>query len=325
VTIDVLELARERRRRREPFVLATVVWRRAPSSGKQGSKALIGPDGSVSGWIGGACAEPAVAREAVRALEDGEPRLMFLGPSEELANREREEGVLSVPIACQSEGAMEVYLEPELPKPQLVAIGRSPAVDALAAIARTLGWRPVVVDQGGLADDHPDAELVVGELDLDAAGVDPSTCVVVATQGHYDEPALERALASRPAYVGLVASKRRAEAVLGYLRDRGVAEEELRRVHAPAGLDLGPVAPEEIAVAIAADLVHRRAAGELRARVAPAPAAQAVDPVCGMAVDPASSPHRAEHHGVTYHFCSVGCQDAFEADPDRHLAAARGA
>jgi len=323
VTIDVLELARERRRRREPFVVATVVWRRAPSSGKQGSKALIDAGGHVSGWIGGACAEPAVAREAVRALEDGEPRLMFLGPSEELAKRKREEGVLSVPIACQSEGAMEVYLEPELPKPQLVAIGRSPAVDALAAIASSLGWRAVVVDQGGRAENHPDAELVVAELDLEAAGVDEDSCVVVATQGHYDEPALERALARRPAYVGLVASRRRAEAVLGYLHDRGVAEEELRRVHAPAGLDLGHVAPEEIAVAIAADLVRRRASGELRASAAPAPAPGAVDPVCGMAVDPESSPHRAEHHGATYHFCSVGCREEFEADPERHLAGAR--
>ena len=325
MTVDVLELARERRRRREPFVLATVVWRRSPSSGKLGSKALIDPKGHISGWIGGACAEPAVAREAARALEDGEPRLMFLGPSDELAGREHDEGVLSVPIACQSEGAMEVYLEPELPKPQIVAIGGSPAVDALAGIARTLGWRPVVVDQGGRAGDHPDAELVLEELDFDAAGVEESTWVVVATQGHYDELALERALARRPAYIGLVASRRRAEAMLGYLRDRGVAEEALQRVHAPAGLDLGPVAPEEIAVAIAADLVRRLAAGELRAGLAPAPAAGAVDPVCGMAVDPAASPHRAEHDGVTYHFCSVGCQEAFEADPERHLAGARRA
>jgi xanthine dehydrogenase accessory factor len=320
VRIDPLELARERRQRGEAFVLATVVWRRAPSSGKLGSKALIGPDGTVRGWIGGACAEPAVVQESMRALREGSPRLMFLGPPEELEERRRE-GILAVPIACQSEGALEVYLEPVMPTPELVVIGRSPAADALAAMARALGWRTVAVDEGAGPEDHPDADLVIGTLDLEAAGAGERSIVVVATQGHYDELALERALAADPAYVGLVASRRRAESVLGYLRDRGVAEDKLRRVHAPAGLDLGPVAPDEIAVAILAEIVRLRAAGELRTEeVGTATVEQVVDPVCGMAVDPSSTPHRAEHDGRTFHFCSAGCQEAFEADPGAYLA-----
>ena len=319
--VDPLELARERRQRGEPFVLATVVWRRAPSSGKMGSKALIARDGTVRGWLGGACAEPAVVQESMRALRDGFPRLMFLGPPEELEARKRE-GVLAVPIACQSEGALEVYLEPMMPTPELVAIGRSPAAEALAAMARVLGWRTVAVDEGGAAEDHPGADLVVGTLDLESAGVSERSFVVVATQGHYDELALERALAADPAYVGLVASRRRAESVLGYLRDRGVAEDKLRRVHAPAGLDLGPVAPDEIAVAILAEIVQLRAAGELRPDAAGS-AEHVVDPVCGMAVDPSSTPHRAEHDGRTYHFCSAGCQEDFEADPGAYLAEQR--
>jgi len=321
VSVDPLELARERRQRGEPFVLATVVWRRPPSSGKLGSKALIAPDGTVRGWLGGACAEPAVVQEAMRALGDGSPRLMFLGPPEDLGARRRE-GILAVPIACQSEGAMEVYLEPIMPTPELVSIGRSPAADALATMAGALGWRTVVVDEGGAPDDHPEADLVVGTLDLEAAGVTERSFVVVATQGHYDEAALERALAAEPAYVGLVASTRRAESVLGYLRDRGVPEEALRRVHAPAGLDLGPVAPDEIAVAILAEIVRLRACGELRPGVEGV-AEQVVDPVCGMAVDPSSTPHRAEHAGRVFHFCSAGCREAFEADPGAYLAEQR--
>lgn len=322
MTLDVLELAGERRRRGQPFVIATVVWRRSPSSGKTGSKALIDPDGRVQGWLGGACAEPAVTREAARALADGESRLMFLGPAEELARREHVESVVTAPIACQSEGAIEVFLEPYLPHPQLIAIGRSPAVDVLAAIARALGWRCVVVDKGGRAADHPQAERVVADLDLDAAGIGPQSWVVVATQGHHDEAALERALAAEPAYVGLIASRKRAEAVLGYLRDRGVPEERLAGVHAPAGLDLGPVAPEEIGVAIAAEIVRRRATGQLSAApVAVADVVGAVDPVCGMAVDPASTPYRADHGGSEYHFCAAGCRDAFVADPGAYLTA----
>jgi xanthine dehydrogenase accessory factor len=265
----------------------------------------------VRGWLGGACAEPTVVREALRALEEGTPRLLFLGPPEELAARGRE-GVVTVPIACQSEGALEVYVEPVLPQPQLVVIGRSPAVGALASMAGALGWRTVVVDDGGLAEDYPGAGRVVTTLDLGDANVGDRSIVVVATQGHYDEAA----------YVGLVASRKRADAVIGYLRDRGVAEESLARVHAPAGLDLGKVAHEEIAVAILAELVKERAAGNLAAATpAEIPRHEALDPVCGMTVDVATARHSSAFEGTTYYFCSAGCLQRFEEEPARFVTA----
>jgi xanthine dehydrogenase accessory factor len=314
---DVLEFAASLSGRGEPFVLATVVWRRSPSSGKEGATALITPDRHVRGWLGGACAEPTVVREALRALREGSPRLLFLGPPEELAGHERD-GVIAVPIACQSEGALEVYVEPVLPQPQLVSIGRSPAVNALAKMAAGLGWRTVVVDQDGDADDHAGAGRVQATLDL--GEVDGRSYVVVATQGHYDEEALERALATPAAYVGLVASRKRADAVLGYLRDRGVSDEALARVHAPAGLDLGHVATDEIAVAILAEIVRLRAAGELgEGETSTGPARhEEVDPVCGMTVDVADARYRAVHEGRTYYFCSAGCLERFEQDPARY-------
>jgi xanthine dehydrogenase accessory factor len=258
-----------------------------------------------------------VVREALRALEEGTPRLMFLGPPDELEDRRRD-GMVSVPIACQSEGALEVYLEPMLPPPHLVAVGRSPAAEVLARMADALGWRAVLVDEGGAADLHPGVAEVVTTLDLAAAGAGPRSMVVVATQGHADAAALEQALASGAAYVGLVASRKRAESVLGYLRQRGLSEEDLARVRSPAGLDLGSLRPEEIAVAILAELVQLRAAGELRAGapVAPPPA-QAVDPVCGMAVDVATSRHVLEVDGGLVHFCCAGCLAAYSADPSR--------
>lgn len=321
---EVLALAADLSRRGRPFVLATVVWRRAPSSGKEGSTALVTPDRRVRGWLGGACAEPTVIREALRALEEGSPRLLFLGPPEELEARGRE-GVVTVPIACQSEGALEVYVEPVLPQPHLVVIGRSPAVGALASMAGALGWRTVVVDQGGLAEDYPGADRVLTSLELSHADVTERSVIVVATQGHYDEAALESALATPAAYVGLVASRTRAEAVLGYLRDRGVADEQISRVHAPAGLDLGRVAHEEIAVAILAELVRERAAGNLAA--APPvelPAHEALDPVCGMTVDVASAAHRSTFEDTTYYFCSGRCLARFDEDPARIVASVRG-
>jgi xanthine dehydrogenase accessory factor len=316
VNRQILQLAQQLTSRGDPFVFATVVWRRSPSSGKEGGTALIQADGRIRGWIGGACAEPTVIREALRALAEGTPRLLFLGPPEELAARGRD-GVVTVPIACQSEGALEVYVEPVLPQPHLVVVGRSPAVDTLAGLAKALGWEVVVVDDGGSASDHPAADRVVTTIDFDAAGVTEGSFLVVATQGHYDEDALERAVATPAPYVALVASHRRAESVLGYLRDRGVPEEALARVRAPAGLDLGAVAHEEIAVAVLAQMVQEKAATVRAGLPAEAIAShhEEVDPVCGMTVDVATARHRAVHEGRTYYFCSAGCRQRFEEEP----------
>ncbi|MDH5223965.1 MAG: XdhC family protein [Actinomycetota bacterium] len=312
---DVLKLAADLSARGTPYVLATVVWRRAPSSGQEGATALITSDRTVRGWIGGACAEPTVVREAMKAIDEGTPRLLFLGPAEELAAHTRD-GVVSVPIACQSEGALEVYVEPVLPQPQLVAIGRSPAALALTRMARGLEWRTLAIDDGDDVSGH-EADAVIASLDL--GDVDGRSFIVVATQGHYDEDALERALDTPAAYVGLVASAKRAEAVLGYLRDRGVPEDRIARVHAPAGLDLGHIASDEIAVAILAEIVGLRAAGALDAPEvsAAAPRHVEIDPVCGMSVDVADARYRTTHDGRTVYFCSAGCLDAFEQDPAR--------
>ncbi len=158
---------------------------------------------------------------------------------------------------------------------------------------------------------------------LDLSGVDARSFIVVATQGHYDEDALERALATSAPYVGLIASRKRADSVLGYLRDRGVSDEALARVHAPAGLDLGHIASEEIAVAILAEIVQLRATGDLDAPAAgkDAPRHEAIDPVCGMTVDVGDARYRTSHEGRTVYFCSAGCLERFEADPASFEAA----
>ena len=312
---DVLELARDLAERGERFALATVVWRRAPSSGKTGYRALIMANGEVRGWVGGACAEPVVVREALAAIEEGTPRLVFLGPAEELAAASGDDAVL-VPMSCQSEGALKIFIEPLPRGPDLVVIGRSPMVHTLAGMARALGWSATVIDDGGHAEDWTEPHRVVTTLDLDVAGVGPRTALVVATQGHYDEEALERALATQAEWVGVVASHRRAGSLLDHLRDRGFDDEALARVHAPAGLDLGHVTHEEIAVAIMAELVQFRAAGRLEAdaTVAPPVKAEAVDPVCGMTVQIAGARHRTERGGQTFYFCCAGCLKSFEAD-----------
>ncbi len=321
--VSVLAEAVELTTHRMPYVLATVVWRRGPSSGRQGSKAVVLADGTVRGWLGGACAEPSVVRHARQCLETGEPALLFLGQPDELDGRSQE-GVRSIAMACESEGALEVYLEPHRPEPQVVVVGRSPAVDALAELAIAIGWQAAVIDEGGNPDEHTRPELVRTKLDLSDLGVDTATAVLVATQGHYDDLALEAALNSDAGYVGLIASKKRASTVLDHLRSRGVATAELDRVVAPAGLDLGAVANAEIAVAVMADLVARRARGELvAAGSGPVPPrAEATDPVCGMTVLVDDAKYHTVHEGADYWFCAPGCQRAFTSDPQSFLAEA---
>jgi xanthine dehydrogenase accessory factor len=311
----VLERASELARQGQAFALATVVWRQGPSSGQLGSRAIITDAGEVQGWIGGACAEPVVIREARQVIADGEPRLLLLGTPDQFGAAVPE-GMTVVPIACQSEGALEVFIEPVQPAPQLVIVGRSPMAQTLAALAGALGWRTALLD---------------GQ-EFTAADADERSMVVVATQGHGDEEAVEQAVLARPAYLGLVASARRGAAVLGYLADRGLPAGQLDLVRVPAGLDLGRTSHREIAVAILAELVQLRAAGAVGAggpagaagRAAPEAAeratpAEAVDPVCGMTVAADRSSRPLEHDGVTYYFCRAGCRHAFEADPAAYV------
>ncbi len=314
---DILRLAGRWSAEGEPCVLATVVWRRGPSSGKPGERALITAAGEVRGWLGGACAEPTVIREALAALTDGRSRLLQLGPLEEFGGRSGE-GVVSVPMACESEGAMEVYLEPLVPSPQLVVIGRSPAAEALARMGEVLGWRSTLVDDEG--GDHPDVQMVRTELDLEPLGLSERDFVVAATQGHYDEPALDAALATDAGYIGLIASRKRADTVLEYLRAKGATDEALARIHAPAGLDLGGLPHTEIAVAVLAELVALKAGGGLATGIRVERPREALDPVCGMTVDVAAAHFLTEHAGETYYFCAAGCQKAFEADPAAFLS-----
>lgn len=273
-----------------PFVLATVVSVERPASARRGDRALVTADGELYGWVGGACSEPIVVREALRALADGEARLVRMGPAGRVADAAGPETVVAA-SSCASEGVVEVLVEPQLADPLLAVVGGSPAAEALARLAPEVGWR------------------VTREPSADA------TAVVVATMGHGDEEALAAVLERGVGYVGLVASARRAAAVLATLRAAGLDEDSLARVRSPAGLDLGPSTQSEIAVAVLAELVAWR---HSRAAVPGAPDV-AVDPVCGMEVAMNGARETAVHEGRSFYFCAPACRSRFEAQPARYL------
>ena len=306
---DIVERAAELASRGEEFALATVVWRQGPSSGRTGARAIITREGKLHGFIGGACAEPVVLREAVRVIESREPRLLFLG-TPDVPQSQLPEGMLYIPMSCQSEGALQIYVEPVVPALDLVVVGGSPMSHTLADLAVTLGWNARVITPG----------------EFSAEDVTERSIVVIASQGHGDEEAVSRAASAAPLFVGLVASRKRGESLLAYLAERGVPRHLLDRVRTPVGLDLGHTSHREIAVAVLAELVQRRAAGEFSATASPALAEpvvpEVVDPVCGMTVSADASHFPVEHDGTTYYFCCAGCSTSFAADPARYLTEA---
>ncbi|HXA30428.1 MAG TPA: XdhC family protein [Candidatus Angelobacter sp.] len=328
-----------------PCALATVVRTESPTSAHPGDAAVITADGRLHGWVGGSCSDPLVRREALRALADGLPRLVRIVPSATVEER-REEGELTVATTCPSGGALDIFVDPQLPRALLVVVGDSPAARMLVQLGGVSGFRTCAVHPGAVAADFPGASRVLSSLDdVGTLAGAPDVWVVVATMGHYDEEGLEAVLGLPLADVALVASERRAAAVVAGLRARGVDEAQIARVRTPAGAHRGGT-QEEIALHALDDVVVRRREGLARLRVAAGASpsqgdlgralegsapqgdstrglelAFATDPVCGMTVDVATSMHRVEHGGATYHFCCAGCARQFEAQPSRFLTA----
>ncbi len=303
----------------ESFATATVVRFEAPISGKPGDKAIIFADGEVWGWIGGGCAKPAVVKEALKALRDGRPRLVRISPSSSEA-----EGVVAYNMTCHSGGTLDVYIEPVLPKPHILIMGRSPVGRTLARLGKMIHYTVSVAAPNANQESYPEADRVRADLNLSDVKVGPQTFIVVSTQGECDEEALENALHTDASYVAFVASKVKAAKVLQYLSERGISAVRLRQVKAPAGINIGAGSPEEIAVSILAEIVQlnrSKVSKQPDVLVQPAGKQKAKDPVCGMTVDPGKSNYKSELDGRTFYFCCAGCKQTFDRQPDKYALA----
>ena len=318
------------------YAFATVVAVARPTSARPGAHGIVHPDGTIEGWVGGSCAQPVVVREALRALVDGQPRLLRLS-KEGSAEGRRADGVIELVMTCHSGGTLEIYVEPNLPAPLLWIAGTTPIAGALVALGTAAGFHVSLFDPIAEAAAFPAAAEVRNETNLVSIAREASPYIVVATQGQWDEEALAGALRRDARYVGLVASPTRAAAVRAWLREEtGLAEDRLAALRAPAGLDLGAETAEEVALSILAELVQvRRGRADFVASPGPATIAGdaagggsigpvvddivLLDPVCGMTVDREHARHLAEHDGVVYAFCSLGCRTRFVKDPGAFL------
>src|SRR5215212_9292794 len=290
------------------FAVVTVVRTEPPTSASTGNRAVVFPDGSMEGWVGGGCIRPTARREGLAALEDGEPRLVRITPDTAVSQH----NVRMARMTCASEGTADLYVEPFLPRPTLVVARDSPVTATLAAIASPLGFRFLAVD-------------AATGLDPEAIPHPRDTWLVVATFGEFDEDAVEAGVRLNLPYVGLVASKRRAGDILSELRARGLGDGDLSVVRSPAGIPIGASGQEEISLSIMAEIVSLRAKLRpgLREEPATQPASQprdATDPVCGMTVEVEGARHVARYGGRDYYFCSPGCKRRFEAEPEKYVS-----
>jgi xanthine dehydrogenase accessory factor len=305
------------RREGAAFAIATVVSRRAPVSSHMGDRAIVFGDGVMEGFVGGSCSREVVRRQALEALATGEPRLVSIRPDDDIPAQG--EGVV-VPMTCGSKGSVDVYIEPFVQARTVAIVGLTPVADALVRVAKTLEYRVIrAVTQEELRDveDAVSLEQLGARLAEMPAGTRASLGVVVASQGHYDEPALEIAVRARSPYIALVASRRRGDEVREGLLAAGLAPDDVAAIHNPAGLDLGARHPGEVALSILAELVRTHPSPRAFAAdvVAPPTAAPevAIDPICGMEVVVTPDAVSAVANGETVYFCCDGCRTRYLA------------
>ncbi|MEO8319355.1 MAG: XdhC/CoxI family protein [Bradyrhizobium sp.] len=265
--VEVMDLVAQMKAAEQAFVLATVVRTVSVTAAKAGAKAIIRPDGTiVAGWIGGGCARGAVLKAAREALADGEPRMVSVQPEDMLAELgvkpgENRDGVRFASNMCPSKGTMDIFVEPVLPHPSLLVFGASPVAMSLAAQARQLGYHVTLAAPAGDLTVVPEADTLVDGFELGELN-QARRFIVVSTQGKGDEAALRAAVATDAAYHAFVGSRRKMTALREKLVAAGVSREALDRVKAPAGLDLGAITPEEIAMSILAEITVERRRGQ---------------------------------------------------------------
>jgi xanthine dehydrogenase accessory factor len=265
--VEVMDLVARMKAAEQAFVLATVVRTVSVTAAKAGAKAIIRPDGTiVAGWIGGGCAKGAVLKAAREALADGEPRMVSVQPEDLLAELgvkpgETREGVRFAGNMCPSKGTMDIFIEPMLPHPSLVILGASPVALSLAAQARQLGYHVTLAARASDLVAAPEVDMLIDSFELGELH-QARRFVVVSTQGRGDEAALTQAIAIDAEYRAFVGSRRKMAALREKLIAAGVNDTAIDRVKAPAGLDLGAITPEEIAMSILAEITVGRRRGQ---------------------------------------------------------------
>lgn len=292
--MKMTERAQQLVRTRTPFVHATVVRAQQPTSAHAGDEAILLQDGTIEGFVGGQCAQNSVRKAALGALQSHESVLLRVLPDGDLHFPEAP-GAAVVVNPCLSGGALEIFLEPQIPAPLMRICGATPIADALADMCELVGF--------GVHRSAADADSLDSLAD--------TTAVVIASHGGPEAEMIRVALDAGVGYIGLVASTIRGTSILDELE---LTDAERARIRTPVGLPIGAKTSAEIAVSIVAEVIQAVRKGGLA--VTP-PAANVVvevlDPVCGMTVMVGPDTPHLTIDDVDYWFCGSGCRNSFAA------------
>ena len=305
----------------DPFAVAQVIWRETPSSGKPGDKAIILQDGSLIGWIGGGCVKGIAIKESLEAIKLNRSRLVRVDPDAE----DGEDDVhKTYKMTCHSGGSMELFIEPVMPNPHIIIVGKSNIARGLAKMSLAANFRVSVMAKE--ADDgmFPGVKSIFTAVNFSTQKIDSSTFIVVATQGDRDEESVKLALETECSYVGFISSKRKSDKIKEYLLSAGIPQERLDTLKTPVGLNINAKLPEEIAVSILAQIIE-----DFRSSIPQAtesnPAENGtnndtyINPVCNIPVSKKEAKHIIEYNEHTLYFCCDGCKVAFDEEPNKYI------
>lgn len=317
---NLFEQLEELRGKEQNAAVAVVVNRQAPTSGKPGDKALITEEGEVLGWIGGGCTKGIVIKEAMASLKDQKPRLVKIAPGSE--DKTDQQGVKTYNMMCQSEGSVEVYIEPMMAPSKVFIFGRSHIAKALCEIGAVSGYEMTVISDLSEHEMFPNARKFSSFTDFDLQEIKARDFVVVCTQGEDDEKSLKAAVSSEANYVSFVSSRKKANSIFMALKRQGVPIEDLAQVKTPAGLDLNAKTPQDVAISILAQIVQEKqsvASEKDKAPDRPMKEDLYINPVCKIPVQKSTAKHILEYEGEKVYFCCDGCKDSFEKEPQAYL------
>tara|TARA_B100001750_G_scaffold248576_1_gene281610 strand:+ start:8770 stop:9720 length:951 start_codon:yes stop_codon:yes gene_type:complete len=298
------------------FAIATVINTIAPTSAKSMAKAIILSDGTIEGWIGGGCSIKEVTDEALSCITSGKSKILRLSP-EKLSDGEfsyKKEILLT----CESGGTLEFHIEPILPMTKLLIYGNTPTAIAIARMGALLGYNCFICSPKASIDYDLSSNINLIKKYKVFSG---DSIAIVATQGEGDLIALKSAIASKPKFLSMIISRKKASSLLKQLKNSGFSKVQLSHIKFPAGLDIGAKTPEEIAVSVVAELIKNKAVADSKEQVIIDlnEEHKQKDLICGMLVNPGKATDTHEYNGKVYYFCCSGCKDKFELQPSLYL------
>lgn len=260
---NTLDLIESLRRGGQSFCVATIVRTKHATSAKPGAKAVVTEDGELHGFLGGSCVTGAVRKAALTAMKNTEATMIRVRPKEEVIAPVDADGTTLHKSSCPSGGTVEIFLEPMKATRRLIVLGASPIALTLIDLAKAIGYR-TILGVPGLEESPPDnADMVFDSMADAVADAGPGDALVLSTQGRRDREALRAALSSKAGYIGMVASRTKFQVLARDMADDADVTARLADVHAPAGLDINAVEPEEIALSIMGQVVQLRRSRQL--------------------------------------------------------------